>query len=46
MADLVNNNYSLGKTPEFADAIFKYLPHKREAAEKVYSEIEYSDLKF
>ena len=47
MADLVNNNYSLVKTPEVADAILLNTCHIREkAAEKVYSEIgKYSDLK-
>ena len=47
MADLVNNNYSLVKTPEAADAILLNTCHIREkAAEKVYSEIgKYADLK-
>ena len=47
MTDLVNNNYSLVKTPEAADAILLNTCHIREkAAEKVYSEIgKYSDLK-
>ena len=40
MTDLVNNNYSLVKTPEAADAILLNTCHIREkAAEKVYSEI-------
>ena len=37
MADLVNNNYSLVKTPEDCRCnIIKYLPYKRERLQKKF----------